>query len=104
MLGRMTRSSIWDVDRDRFDEPPLRLIPRGVCTHCRRFDYCPLSLPTRCYWCGAGEFVFRGDTFRFEWCPACDGRDFFCKACHGTRIIAIPIATEPRASATPSGS
>jgi hypothetical protein len=98
----MTSSSIWDVERVRHVSPPLRIVPRGICTHCHRFDYCPLRLPFRCYWCGVGEFIERGnDRWRIEWCPTCDGRDPFCKRCHGTRIIATPIATEPQASARP---
>jgi hypothetical protein len=87
----MTRSTIWDVDRDRFASPPLRIIPRGICTNCGRFDYCPLQLPMPCYWCHAGEFIERGDDrWRFEWCPECDGRDPFCDQCHGKRVVAIP--------------
>jgi hypothetical protein len=86
----MTRGSIWDVDRDRYAEPPLRIIPRGVCDLCFRFDYCPLHLPMPCYWCNVGTFIERGDDrWMFRWCPTCDGRDPFCEACRGKRIVAI---------------
>lgn len=86
----MTRSSIWDIERARHAEPPLRITPRGVCTHCRRFDYCPLQLPLKCYWCGQGEFTERG-FWGFGWCAACDGEDPFCMTCHGKRIVATPL-------------
>lgn len=86
----MTLSSIWDYDRDRYNEPPLRILPRGICNNCRRFDYCPLRLPFQCYWCKAGEFTEWG-AWRFTWCATCDGEDPFCKACHGKRVTAVPL-------------
>jgi Zn ribbon nucleic-acid-binding protein len=88
----MTSSSIWDVDRERFDEPPLRIIAGAVCNSCRRFDYVPIQPNNACYWCNGGTFTHRGN-WTFTWCPACDGEDFFCKACHGKRIVATPVAS-----------
>lgn len=85
----MTRSSIWDVDRSRSDLPPFRIIPMCVCDACRRFDYVPLRPGNPCYWCKVGTFTHR-EHWMFSWCPTCDGRDFFCKVCHGARIVATP--------------
>lgn len=89
----MTRSSIWDIDRDEHYRPPFKIIPGAVCTHCRRFDYTPITPNNKCYWCRQGTFTNRGD-WNLAWCPVCDGDDFFCTHCHGTRIAAIPLTVK----------
>jgi hypothetical protein len=63
--------------------------PPGVCDACGRFCQGLHQAGKRCYHCGKGIFIHRGE-WDFRKCPACNDENdgWGCDNCHGTGIVA----------------